>query len=341
MNPSASGSEAPERTPGIDWPRLTGLIRSHHRFLLTTHIRPDCDAIGSALGLAAILDSLGKDVRVVTAFDVPPTLRFLDPQHRIRRIGRDATLDRLADVEVMIVLDTSAWAQLGEMGDAIRATQALKLVLDHHVSSDDLGAEEFKDTSAEATGRIVFELAEHLGATVSSETATLLLAALATDTGWFRFSSTRAETLHLAGRLVGLGAAPDGLYKRLYENDSLARLNLVGRVLARATAEKDGRLIHTWIERADFEATGALPSDSEDLVNMTLTVGGTEVAVILVEQEGGGFKISFRSRSDVDCSKVASEFGGGGHRKAAGAFIREPLDVAKRRVLDAVRAAMG
>ena len=117
-------------------------------------------------------------------------------------------------------------------------------------------------------------------------------------------------------------------------------MQLIGRTLARARAELGGRLIHTWIERADFAATGALACDTEDIVNMTLTVAGTEVAVILVEQSSGQFKLSLRSRSEVDCSKLAETFQGGGHKKAAGATLEGPLEAAQSRVLEVVRAAM-
>jgi len=117
-------------------------------------------------------------------------------------------------------------------------------------------------------------------------------------------------------------------------------LHMVGRAMARAETELDGRLIYTWIERADFEATGALPTDSEDVINLTLAVGGTEGAVIFVEQPGGGFKISFRSRCKMDCSQVAEQFGGGGHKAASGAFVEGSLETVRRRVLDAVRATM-
>ena len=175
---------------------------------------------------------------------------------------------------------------------------------------------------------------------LTPEIAEPAFAALATDTGWFRFSSTTADTLRLAGRLVDAGAKPDLLYKQLYEHDSLARLKLIGRTLARARTELGGRLVHTWIERGDFQATGALACDTEDIVNMTLTVSGTEVAVILVEQSNGQFKLSLRSRSDVDCSKLAETFQGGGHMKAAGATLDGPLEAAQARVLEAVRAAM-
>jgi phosphoesterase RecJ-like protein len=213
-------------------------------------------------------------------------------------------------------------------------------VIDHHVSGDDLGAELFKDTEAEATGRLVIDAADQLGVPVGREIAVPAFAALTTDTGWFRFSSTKADTLRLAARLVEAGAKPDQLYKELYENDSHARLQLIGRALVHSQSELSGRLIYTWLDQADFNASGALPSDSEDIINLTLSVIGTQVAVILVEQPKGGFKISFRSRCEVDCSKIAEQFGGGGHKKAAGASLDEPLDAARKKVLDAVRAAM-
>jgi bifunctional oligoribonuclease and PAP phosphatase NrnA len=222
----------------------------------------------------------------------------------------------------------------------VKTTKAVKVVIDHHVSGDDLGAELFKDADAEAVGRLVIEAADQLDVPVGQAIAEPAFVALTTDTGWFRFSSTTADTLRLAARLVEAGAKPSQLYKELYENDSHARLQLIGRALVHSQAEMDGRLIYTWLDRADFDACGALPSDSEDIINELLAVGGTQVAVILVEQPKGGFKISFRSRCEVDCSKLAERFSGGGHKKAAGASLNEPLDAAKTKILAAVRAAM-
>ena len=324
----------------VDWSRFVQLVRDHRRFLLTSHVRPDCDALGSELAMAAILKQAGKDVLVVNAFAVPKNLQFLDPEGKLKQLGADVSPDELDSYEVLIVLDTTAWAQLGAMGEVIRTTKAKKIVIDHHVSGDDLAAEEIKDTSAEATGRLVIDAADQLGVELCPEIARAAFVALATDTGWFRFSSTTSATLRLAARLVDAGATPDRLYQKLYEEETHARLRLVGRTMARTRRELEGRLIYTWIELADFEAVGAVASDSEDVINKTLAVGGTEVAVILVEQATGGFKISFRSRCEVDCSRVAEQFGGGGHKAAAGAFLDEPLDSARRKVLDAVRAKM-
>jgi phosphoesterase RecJ-like protein len=324
----------------INWPRFVEVIKSHQRFLLVSHIRPDCDALGSELGMAGILEALGKQVRIVNGQATPPNYQFIDPQRRIKAINVDVQPADLDDVEVLMVLDTSAWAQLGPMADVVKSTKAKKIVLDHHMSSDDLGAELFKDVQAEATGRLVLEAAHQLGVQLTREIATPLFAAIATDTGWFRFASTTGGTYRAAAELLEAGARPNEIFNALYEQDTLARLRLMGCILCSAKTELEGRLIYTVVQQKDFKATGALPSDTEDIVNMTLNVGGTQMAVIMVEQPNGGFKISFRSRSNVDCSKLAEQFGGGGHKAAAGAFVPGTLAEAQAQVLDAVRAAM-
>jgi phosphoesterase RecJ-like protein len=325
----------------IPWPRFIELVRSHQRFLLTSHIRPDCDALGSELGMAGVLEALGKDVVIVNAQKTPPNLAFIDPDSRLKTLGADVEPFHLEGPEVLMVLDTSAWAQLGTMAEVVRSTKASKLVLDHHVGEDDMGAELFKDTTAEATGRLVLEAARHLGVRITPEMARPLFAAIATDTGWFRFGSTTGITLRAAADLVDAGAVPSEIYASLYERDSLARLQLRGRILANTRTELDGRLAHTAALAADFKETGALPSDTEDVINLTLAIAGTEVAVIFVEQATGGFKLSFRSRTPrIDCNELARQFGGGGHKAAAGAFINAPWPAAQAQVLDVVRKAM-
>jgi phosphoesterase RecJ-like protein len=324
----------------VDWTRLVEVLRSHERWLLTSHIRPDADALGSELGMAGVLEAIGKQATIVNGQQTPPNLVFLDPGRRIRAIGVDITAAELADIEAILVLDTSAWIQLGPMADLLRASQAKKYILDHHVSQDDLGAEAFKDTAAEATGRLVLDTARQLGVRLTPAIATPLFAAIATDTGWFRFASTGAGTYRAGAELIDGGAVPADVYRSLYEHDSLARLRLVGCALARAECELAGRLIHTSIQREDFTATGALPSDTEDIINMTLQVEGTEVAVIFVELAAGGVKVSFRSRGKIDCSKLAECFAGGGHKAAAGATIAGTVEAAQGKVLDVVRNAM-
>lgn len=324
----------------IDWQPLKAIIESHQRFVLSSHVRPDADAIGSEMGMKGLLESLGKTVRIINPSATPDHLTFLDPDGCIQKFGPDVKLDAAKDTDVHIVLDTSAWQQLNDVRKVLEATEAKKVVIDHHVSSDDLGAVEFKDTTASATGVLVTELAQFLDVSPSREMADRLFCAIATDTGWFRFSNTDSRTLRTAATLIDCGVEPNLLHQELHERSSLARLKLHGRVLDRVQVEFDGRLAYTYVMRKDFKETGTHPSDTEDLVNDCLTIDGTHCAFILVEQVSKQMKASFRSRTDLDVAAVAEQFGGGGHKKASGAMLPGPFNEARDRVLVALKSAL-
>ncbi|MEC9093041.1 MAG: DHH family phosphoesterase [Planctomycetota bacterium] len=306
----------------IDWNRFKQVIDEHETFCLISHIRPDCDALGSEIGMAGVLEAYGKTVKIVNGQSTPPNLAFIDPDHRVQAVHDDIQPEDIG-CEVLMILDTSAWAQLGPMGEVIKSTDAKVIIVDHHVSEDDLDAELFKNTTAEATGRLVIEAADALGVELTEKMATPLFAAIATDTGWYRFPSAGSGTYQHAARLIDAGASPAGVYADLYEKETLGRVRLRGTVLARTRTELDGQLVHTYITRDDFDSTGAVPSDTEDLINLTLEISGTRFAVIFVEQLSGGFKLSFRSRCDLTACAVAEQFNGGGHKAAAGAFLEE------------------
>ena len=323
----------------LDWATLLEVLRQSERVVLTSHVRPDCDALGSELGMAGILEALGKHVRIVNAQATPANLRWIDPRGKIESLAEKVRPDDLADRDLFIVLDTSAWAQLGAMGDVAKSMREKVLVIDHHVSEDDLSDRWFKDTSAEATARIVYEIGLRLKVPLTEAIATPLYAGLSTDTGGFRFPSASGESFRVAARLVDAGASPTMIYRELFEQDSLARLNLVGRTLAGATTFHDGKVILSTVRQSDIKEVKALPSDTEDLVNLTLAVKGTEVAVILIEQPDGRIKVSFRSRGPVDCNLLAARFGGGGHKAAAGTIVDGPFDAARERIMAAVDEA--
>ena len=240
---------------------------------------------------------------------------------------------------MVIVLDTGTWNQLDGFGPFLRDLSAAKVVIDHHMTQDDLGAVRFVDTTAEATGRLVYEAIQALGATLSAEAASDLFVAIAMDTGWFRHSNATAKTFALAEKLVAAGARPESLFEHLFEQSTLPRLKLTGMVLERLQVVCDGRVAYTEIRRSDYAATGATPQDTEDLVNYTRSLEGVEVGLLFMEQPRGGIKVSFRSRA-CDVSRVAEQFGGGGHRLASGAILETTLDDARSRVLEAVGAAL-
>ncbi|MEM1067996.1 MAG: DHH family phosphoesterase [Planctomycetota bacterium] len=321
---------------GVQWKAFTDQISHYESFVLVSHIRPDCDALGSELGMAEVLRTIGKKVRIINAHRTPPALQFLDPAGNIEVLGDDVEAEDIS-TDCIMILDTSAWAQLGDMGDVIRTSRADKMVLDHHVGEDDLGATMYKDYQAEATGHLVVQAADALGVSLTRKIAVPVFAAIATDTGWFRFGSVTAETYRVIARLVDAGVVPSEVYGDLYERDTIGRVKLRGLILSRTVSEMDGTLVHTYVNKEDFEAMGALPSDTEDAINLTLAVEGTLAAVIFVGQVRGGYKLSFRSRCGLNCNEIACQFGGGGHKAAAGAFLEGPLSDVQDRVLKVVR----
>jgi len=355
----------------IDWRPFVDFVQGHERFLLTTHIRPDGDGIGSMKALALALTRLGKQVRSVISSTYPARYCFLDPDRQIERFRAGETepqarrrptpgsndkfsgsassevqsppsldLWPLAAADAAIILDTGTWNQLGDLGPFLRSLKAARAVIDHHQTQDDLGALCFVDARAEATGRLIFEAINALQVPLDGAMACALFVALAMDTGWFRHSNTTAATFELAGRLVEAGARPETLYEPLFEENSLARLKLLALILSRLQVAERGLIAYTELRSADYQETGATPQDSEDLVNYTRSVAGVEVGLFFMEQPVGGVKVSFRSRQRVDVAGIAEQFGGGGHRLASGAIIHAPLEQARASVLDAVAAAI-
>jgi phosphoesterase RecJ-like protein len=322
----------------IDWTPLADLIERHDRFLVTTHVRPDGDALGSEVGMVGLLRERGKDVRVVNASLTPPRYDFLDAAGTLfEHLGTQVNAADLADREVAVILDLSAWSQLGDMADVVRGFKGPRVVIDHHVSQDDLGAIFFKDTDAEATGTLVVRAIQALGGVFTTEIATGLLTAIAMDTGWFRHPNTRPETLRTVADLVESGADINRIYRLLFERNTLGRLRLMGETLAGLRTEAAGRIAYATITRADIERTGAIPQDTEDLIDFTVSLAGVEVGLLFMEMIRGGVKLSVRSRGGLDCAGLTGGFGGGGHRAAAGATLPEPLSESVERVLSEVR----
>ena len=215
----------------LDWASLLDLLKSRDRFVLTSHVRPDCDALGSELGLAGILTAIGKDVRIVNAQATPPSLAWIDPTGRLESLAGGVRPADLADRDLLVVLDTSAFAQLGAMADV---------------------AKSMRDTSAEATARIVYEIGLRLRVPFTEPIATPIYAGLSTDTGGFRFPSVSGESFRVAARLVDAGASPTDIYRELFEQDTLARLRLVGRTLAGASTAHVGRVIFSQVRLQDI-----------------------------------------------------------------------------------------
>ena len=315
----------------IDWSAPVQFAADHERFIILTHTRPDGDAIGSQVSLALALRALGKTAKVVTCGAVPPKWQFMATPEVASAF--DPADPDLAQADAVIVVDTGTWNQLAEAGEWLKTSPVARITIDHHRTQDDLGGPRYVDISAEANTRLVHEFRTALGAPLTPEAATALFVGLATDTGWFRHANTRPETFRLAGDLMAAGADPNSLYDQLFERSSPGRLRLVARALERLELLADGKIAVAEVRRSDYPETGAVPGDSEDLIGFPRSIRGVEVAVLFMEQPRGGVKVSFRSKEPHDVSRLAEQFGGGGHRLAAGATLPDPLSEARAAVL--------
>ena len=317
---------------------VASLLAVAKRVLIVTHARPDGDAMGSMAALASAARTAGKTVRTLVPGDVPDRWGFLFPDGAPAGAGEFAALADEADL--VVVVDTCAFAQLDGLSDALRTRREKIVVVDHHATGDDIGVARWVDPSAAAAGVMTLELIEHLGWGVSPAAAEALLTAMTTDTGWFRFSNADGRCLRAAARLFDTGIRPDGLYARLYQADRPERLGLLTRALASLRFDAGGRVATMRLRAADFAATGARADEAENFVNEALRVGSVEVAVLLVETPEC-IRASLRSRGGVDVSAVARQFDGGGHARAAG--LRRPgdLDTLADELIDACARALG
>ncbi|MFM8273879.1 MAG: DHH family phosphoesterase [Gemmata sp.] len=301
-----------------------------------THIRPDADGMGAQLALHDALSAIGLKPRVAIASKLLPRYEFLDPG---RKVIEDFKGADWTDRDCVVVLDTGTWNQLGDFADWLKKSPLPRAVVDHHRTQDDLGGLQLVDISAEATGRLAYEIIRAVGAPVSPRAAHYMFMAVATDTGWFRHPNATAATFALCGELVAAGANPTALYERLYEAATLARFKLTAVALDRLSVRANGKIAYTEIALADYEKTGGVPGDTEDLISYPRAVEGVDLAMIFIEQPGGGTKVSFRSRA-ADVSKLAERFGGGGHKLASGARVNRPLAAAREEVLAAAEALL-
>ncbi len=324
----------------VNWDPFRDILDEYKSFLITTHVRPDGDALGSQRGLAAILESLGKQVTMINATAPPANLRFMNSDGRVLRLGEDIRRDAVPPVDVRIVVDTGVWQQLGDMAAVVRDAGGVRVVIDHHVSSDDLNALEFRDQNAAATAELICELSRELDVALPPDAAGWLYVAIATDTGWFRFPSTTASTMRAAAYLMECGACPDELYRRIHEQKSVARVHLAGRALQGLRTDCGERLAWIQVRQDDLKETGAVLADTEGLVNQCLTIAGAETAFIAVELPTQQVKFSLRCRPQHNVAAVAERLGGGGHRLASGVTLDGPLDAAVDTVLREFRVLL-
>jgi phosphoesterase RecJ-like protein len=319
------------------WTAIKALIREHQRFVLSTHVNPDGDAIGSELALASLLRALGKDVMIINSDPTPRHYRFLDPDGDIRVFDPQRDLPFIKQVEVILAVDASGgWDRLGSVGSALAAVQAKVGCIDHHPDPNDFADVAVICDEAAATAELIYDLILDMGEDITLSIAKVLYAGIMTDTGSFHFPKTRPQTHRIAASLLERGVIPDEVHSQVYEQYPAGRLWLQGETLSHLKLECNGRLAWYTLEHGRLEAYNLTVDDLEGFPTMGLTIQGVEVSIFFAETTKGVTKVSLRSRGGVSLTEVAHRFGGGGHASAAGATIDRPLHQAVPEVLAAV-----
>jgi len=313
--------------------KIIDILKNKESFMLTTHMNPEGDAIGSTLALAFALTSIGKKVTVNTTDPVPRILKFLPSSNIVQQVK---TVDRRFDA--VIVLDCGDLERVGFLKkDNIPAD--ILINIDHHKTNLGFGTMNLVE-EAVASADIVYTIIKKIGIPVTPEIAICIYTAIMTETGSFRYANTDDHTLRIAGEMVSLGANPSEIADHVYNRNSIGRINLMGRVLSTLKFSGDGKIAWITVLEEMFKETGTTKEDTEDFINYPRSVEGVEVA-ILFRQSNNDWKLSFRSNGRVDVALVSLEFGGGGHSMAAGCFLKGSFEEVREKVLGKVAEAVG
>jgi bifunctional oligoribonuclease and PAP phosphatase NrnA len=321
-------------TETSDRARIADEIRRRQRFILSSHVRPDGDAIGSQLAMAFALGRLGKEVRLVNR-DAPPAPLMVFPG--VSRIEVASRIDDAGDA--VIVLECGELSRTGVEG----LERGFVINIDHHLGNTSYGALNWFDPTAAACGEMVFELVRELGVQLTPDIATHVYIAILTDTGSFHYSSISPRTFDICRQCVEAGIDPPAIARAIFDSNNLGRLKLFGAVLSKMELDASGRVATVYVDQKLANECGGTYEDTEGIVNLPLTVKEIEAVAFFKEAATDDWRVSMRSKGEVDVNAIAQEFGGGGHKNASGCTATGKFEDLKllfqRKLLHQIEAA--
>jgi bifunctional oligoribonuclease and PAP phosphatase NrnA len=315
--------------------RVAERLRNSRRVVLTTHVTPDGDGLGSAVALARVLTAMGKRATVINCSVAPKELRFLYRKGEFEVFAKERHEHDVLGADAVVATDIGGPARMGKMEPFVRAARGAKVVIDHHVYENDLFDYPYIVIGASSTAELVYDLIEELGVPVTADVAEPLYVGLVADTGSFSYDATTPRAHHFAARLIEAGVNPHKVWRRLQCNKPLLKMHVLGRLMASLTPEEDGRVVWCKADLPFLKETGIEPRDAFEIVNHLLHVQGVDAAAFFLQLSSDKTKVSLRSAGRVDVHGLAAGYGGGGHRFASGCTIEHvPFDEAIRQILD-------
>jgi bifunctional oligoribonuclease and PAP phosphatase NrnA len=311
--------------------QIADAIRRRQRFVLSSHARPDGDAIGSQLAMAYALRALGKEVTVVNADPAPPPLMAFPG---VPEIVIAPQVD--APFDAAIVMECGDLARTGVAG----LDRSFVINIDHHPGNTGYGQINWFDARAAACGEMVFDLVKALGVPLTIEIATHVYLAILTDTGSFHYSSISPRTFDICREAIEAGVDPVIVARNVYDSNNMGRLKLFGAVLSAMQIDPSGRIAIVYLDHEMARAAGGTYEDTEGLINLPLTVKEIDAVVFFKQLEGEAYRVSMRSKGDIDIGAVAKEFGGGGHKNAAGCTVTGGVDALQKMFVEKIERAI-
>ncbi len=303
----------------MDFNLLEEIILQNKSFVLTTHVNPDADAIGSEIAFYKILKHFNKEVRIINHSSTPYNLVFLDENKVIEKFNSEIHSDIIKNMDVIVFLDFNNISRTVSMSDYLSTSNAKKICIDHHQSPGNSADYYFLDTEVSATGEIIldFLMSKHKDL-INQEIAIPIYAAIMTDTGSFRFERTTPKLHRDVAFLIEKGANPVEIYDKIYDQNKFSKIKLLCRALNSIHLLNNNKIAYMIISQRDLIETTAEECDTDNFVNYNLSIDGVILGLLFIELNNG-FKVSFRSRGNVRADLIAKNFGGGGHKNAAGA----------------------
>jgi len=318
-------------TNSPDIAQIVEAIRSRQRFVISSHSRPDGDSIGSQLAMASALKTLGKDVVVINADQAPPPLMAFPGVSDIRIAPQ---VD--GEFDAAIIMECGDLTRTGVSG----LERFFVINIDHHPGNTGYGQINWFDASAAACGEMVFDLVGALGVKLSVEIATHIYLAILTDTGSFHYSSISPRTFDICREALEAGVDPVLVARNVYDSNNMGRLKLFGAVLSAMQLDETGRIAIVYLDHEMAREAGGTYEDTEGLINLPLTVKEIQAVVFFKQDKGDQYRVSLRSKGDIDIGVVAKEFGGGGHKNAAGCSVSGAIDGLQKTFIELIEHAI-
>lgn len=303
----------------IDYNRLKEIVLNNTSFLLTTHVNPDADAIGSEIAFYHILKKLGKSVLIVNHSATPYNLEFFNQDKIIKKFNEELHKGIFNQVDVIVALDFNRANRIVSMEKGFTESNKLKVCIDHHQDEEKFVDYNFTNIGSCATGQIIFNFIKQTKIVdLDYQIAYAIYAAIMTDTGSFRFERTTSEVHKIIAELLETGVNPEEVYDKIYDQSKFSKIKLMGRALESIQVVANNKLSYMVLTQKDFDELNAIESDTENFVNYNLSIENVVMGILFIELKNG-FKVSFRSKGKIPVNKLAAEYDGGGHVNAAGA----------------------